>query len=370
MSTLATNAITDASGGNTTTINNYTPTESNMAGRNKIINGDMRIDQRNAGAAVTANASYPVDRWIVYSPAGSFSAQQSTSIIPESHTNSLGFTVVSAGSPSGAQGANLGQYIEGFNVSDLGWGSAAAKTVTVSFWVRASIAGTYCFAVQNNAADRSYVSEYTVSSANIWQQINITIAGDTTGTWLTTNGAGLKLWWDFNSGSDNSTGSADTWLAGSKKRTTNQTNLVGTSGATFYITGVQLEAGSVATPFEHRQYGQELALCQRYLPAYSGDTCFSGQAYSSSGIIVNVYFPVQTRVSPTGVTVSSVSNFTAWNAGTSVAGTPTAITFNRASKMTGTIEAYGYSNANLVAGYATSLVFGSGAQLLFTGCEL
>jgi len=246
---------------------------------NRIINGDMRIDQRNAGAAVTANASYPVDRWIVYSPAGSFSAQKSTSIIPESHTNSLGFTVVSAGSPSGGQGANLGQYIEGFNVSDLGWGSASAKTVTVSFWVRASIAGTYCFAVQNNAVDRSYVSEYTVSSANIWQQVNVTIAGDTTGTWLTTNGAGLKLWWDFNSGSDNSTGSADTWLAGGKKRTTNQTNLVGTSGATFYITGVQLEKGSTATDFEYVDYSRQLQMCQRY-------TTLIGNYSSSGGISV------------------------------------------------------------------------------------
>jgi hypothetical protein len=306
MSIIKVDAVVNESGGATATINGYTPTESNMAGRNRIINGDMKIDQRNAGAAVTANASYPVDRWIVYSPAGSFSAQKSTSIIPESHTNSLGFTVVSAGSPSGTQGANLGQYIEGFNVSDLGWGSAAAKTVTVSFWVRASIAGTYCFAVQNNAVDRSYVSEYTVSSANIWQQINITIAGDTTGTWLTTNGAGLKLWWDFNSGSDNSTGSADTWLAGSKKRTTNQTNLVGTSGATFYITGVQLEAGSVATPFERRFYGQELALCQRY---YQQIGSVTGVASQATAFVAAVQFFVPMRTTPT-VSATAVLSIT------------------------------------------------------------
>ena len=264
MSTLATNAITDASGGNTATINGYTPTESNMAGRNRIINGDMRIDQRNAGASVTANDGvYSLDRWLYNAwQAGKGTLQRST-IAPAGFINSLLFTSSSAYSVGAGETFDIQQRVEGLNVTDLAWGTASAASVTLSFWVRSSLTGTFGGALQNGAQNRSYVFSYTISAANTWEQKTITIAGDTSGTWLTTNGIGILLTINLGVGTTYS-GAAGSWVTGGKFTVTGQTSVVGTSGATWYITGVQLEAGSVATPFERRQYGQELALCQRY----------------------------------------------------------------------------------------------------------
>ena len=265
MSTLATNTITDASGGNTTTINGYTPTESNMAGRNRIINGDMRIDQRNAGASITQSTSnqFPVDRWLVAGDVASkFTAQQS-STAPAGFINSLLITSSSAYTVGASESFILTQYVEGLNVADFGWGTANATAITVSFWVRSSLTGTFGGVVRNSASNRSYPYSYTISAANTWEQKSITIAGDTSGTWLTTNGRGLNLTFSMGAGASAS-GTAGAWAGTSYVSATGAVSVVGTSGATFYITGVQLEAGSVATPFERRLYGQELQLAQRY----------------------------------------------------------------------------------------------------------
>jgi len=267
MSTLATNAITDASGGNTATINSYTPTESNMAGRNRIINGDMRIDQRNAGASVTpTTVSYTLDRWqAIVSVTSKFSVQQNAGAVtpPAGFTDYLGATSLSAYSVDATNTFALAQSIEGFNVSDLAWGTANAQPVTISFWVRSSLTGTFGGALRNSANDRSYPLSYTINAANTWEQKTITVAGDTSGTWLTTSSVGVQIIFGLGSGSTRS-GTAGAWASTNYTNATGATSVVGTSGATFYITGVQLEAGSVATPFERRQYGQELALCQRY----------------------------------------------------------------------------------------------------------
>ena len=300
MSTLATNAITDAAGGNTATINSYTPTESNMAGRNRIINGDMRIDQRNAGASTSVSAGatfYGVDRF-----AGFFGASatgcttQQASTAPAGFINSFKFAVGTGASSSSGQTAWIGQRIEGLNVADLGWGTANAKTVTLSFYVYASATGTYCVFLTNSAGDRSYVATYTISSANTWEQKTITIAGDTSGTWLTTSGLGVSVRWDLGSGSSYNTATTSAWQAGDYRNTSSQVNVIGTSSATFYITGVQLEAGSV-TPFERRLYGQELALCQRYYwRMYStGNRDMNGYAYSNALVLCQIYFPVTMR---------------------------------------------------------------------------
>jgi hypothetical protein len=155
------------------------------------------------------------------------------------------------------------QYIEGLNCADLGWGTANAQTVTLSFWVRSSLTGTFGGALTNSAANRSYPFSYTISAANTWEQKSVTIAGDTTGTWLTTNGIGISLRFGLGSGSTLS-GTAGAWAAGNFIQPTGSQSVVGTNGATFYITGVQLEVGTQATSFEYRQYQQELALCQRY----------------------------------------------------------------------------------------------------------
>jgi hypothetical protein len=267
MSTLATNAITDASGGNTATINGYTPTESNMAGRNRIINGDMRIDQRNAGASVTpTNETYVLDRWQSWlSDASKYSVQQNAGAItpPTGFSNYLGVTSLSAFDISTTSYFIQSHKIEGYNIADLAWGTADAKAVTLSFWVRSSLTGSFGGSIQNSAQNRSYPFSYTISTANTWTKLSITIAGETTGTWLSTNGIGATVWFGLGVRPSLS-GTAGSWASANYLSATGATSVVGTNGATFYITGVQLEAGSVATPFERRQYGQELALCQRY----------------------------------------------------------------------------------------------------------
>jgi hypothetical protein len=313
MSTLATNAITDAAGGNTATINSYTPTESNMAGRNRIINGDMRIDQRNAGASVTANDGvYSLDRWLYNAwQAGKGTLQRST-IAPAGFINSLLFTSSSAYSVGAGETFDIQQRVEGLNVTDLAWGTASAASVTLSFWVRSSLTGTFGGALQNGAQNRSYVFSYTISAANTWEQKTITIAGDTSGTWLTTNGIGILLTINLGVGTTYS-GVAGSWVTGGKFTVTDQTSVVGTSGATFYITGVQLEAGSVATPFERRLYGQELALCQRYFQKWDGATArkwaFNGMILGT-GDSYGVYFLRTTmRANPVLITSGTASDY-------------------------------------------------------------
>ena len=260
--------------------------------RNRIINGDMRIDQRNAGASITpSNAQYALDRWRCYlSQASKYSVQQNAGSVtpPSGYTNYLGVTSLSAYSVGAIDIFGIQQFIEGFNVADLGWGSANAKAVTLSFKVYSSLTGTFGGVLQNDGQDRSYPFTYTISSANTWTTISVTVAGDTSGTWLTTNGRGLTVWFNLGAGSTVS-GTAGAWAGSAFYSATGATSVVGTSGATFYITGVQLEEGSVATPFEHRQYGQELALCQRY-------------CYAQNKLVTNNYYAFGTAVATSSTT--------------------------------------------------------------------
>jgi len=303
MSLLKINSIVDVNGGSNASINGYTPTVSNMAGRNRIINGDMRIDQRNAGASVTGATQYSVDRWkIVCNPASKFSAQQNADAVtpPTGFTNYLGITSSSAYSVSSSEYQAFSQVVEGYNVADLGWGTANAKTITLSFWVRSSLTGTFGGSIRDSAGLRSYPFSYSISSANTWEKKAVVVTGDTTGTWLTTNGIGLVLYFGLGVGSTYS-GAAGAWAASNYLSTTGATSVVGTSGATWYITGVQLEEGSVATPFEHRQYGQELALCQRYYWAMT-QTVYAC-VYSTSNCMGQIWFPTTMRANPTVVSV-------------------------------------------------------------------
>jgi len=315
MSELKVNAITDASGGNTASINGATPTTDNTMGRNRIQNGDMRIDQRNAGASVTPAAgpanTYLLDRWAYgYSQNSKASIQQSTTA-PAGFTNSLLVTSLSAFSVAASDYFLINQPIEGFNFSDLAWGTASAKTVTISFWVRSSLTGTFGGSLRNSASDRSYAFTYTISSSNTWEQKSVTIAGDTTGTWVTNNGLGVRLTFGLGSGSSFS-GTAGAWAGANYQTATGATSVVGTNGATWYITGVQLEAGSVATSFERRHYGQELALCQRYYETFVNATIqgifydgYSNIAGQSMGI--NMPYKVTKRALPTVTSVGSWS---------------------------------------------------------------
>jgi hypothetical protein len=301
VSQLSVNTITNAAGGNTAQINGMTPTADSLQGfRNRIINGDMRIDQRNAGASVDlsgASFAYAVDRFAGYKQtAGASGTAQRTVVAPDGFNNSFAITVSTGATATGGEQNFIQHGIEGFNVADLGWGTAAAKAVTISFWVRSSLAGTYGFGVTNSAANRAYVASYTISAANTWEYKTVTIPGDTVGTWLTDNGMGIRLRFDYGSGPSVRI-TAGVWGSTFGNTVSAQANLVGTSGATFYITGVQLEAGSVATPFERRPYGTELALCQRYAQL---NTAAAGKANTGGGAGA-FYVPmmVQMRAAPT-----------------------------------------------------------------------
>ena len=284
--------------------------------RNRIINGAMTIDQRNAGASVTITdtsaVTYVLDRWFGYGSAASkFSIQQDAGAVtpPAGFTDYLGVTSLAATSVGSSDFYFIGQYLEGFNTADLGFGTANAKTVTLSFWVRSSLTGTFGGSLNNSAINRSYPFSYTISSANTWEQKSITITGDTTGTWLTTNGIGIRLWFSLGIGSTYS-GTAGAWAAGDFRSVTGATSVVGTNGATFYITGVQLEVGSFATTFERRPYGTELQLCQRYYYKTSSpdaSTYGSGIQYTTSVAILSLSFPVTMRTTPTALEQSGTA---------------------------------------------------------------
>jgi hypothetical protein len=284
--------------------------------KNRIINGDMRIDQRNAGASVTINTAaytFTMDRWGAYGQAtdGVYTVQRSTTA-PTGFVNSLLATVTTADASIGAsQFYILRHPIEGYNIADLNWGTANAATVTLSFWVRSSLTGTFSGSLTNGGYTRSYPFSYTISVANTWEQKSITIAGDTTGTWTTDNTAGINVYIDLGSGSSNK-GTAGAWTGSGLVGTTGSVNLIGTNGATFYITGVQLEVGTSATPFERRLYNQELANCQRYCQVLAGGGGARGAwgaLYASGatgGRVWNKHV-VTMRASPTLSGISSTS---------------------------------------------------------------
>jgi hypothetical protein len=273
---------------------------------NRIINGAMMIDQRNAGASVTpTDGQYTLDRWIAYrSQALKYSIQQNAGSVtpPVGFNNYLGATSLSAYSVVSGDYFAIQQRVEGFNFADMGWGNANAKTVTLSFQVYSSLTGTFGGALLNSADNRSYPFSYTVSSANTWTTISLTIAGDTTGTWVgATNGTGVKVTFSLGCGSTFS-GTANSWQTGAYFQPTGATSVVGTSGATFYITGVQLEKGSVATSFDYRPYGTELALCQRYCWVWSATSGYSwfamGSWVTTTRVLALAKFPVPMRGVP------------------------------------------------------------------------
>ena len=275
--------------------------------KNRIINGAMVIDQRNAGASVTnvSGAVYTLDRWAASgSQASKFTIQQNAASVtpPAGFRNYLGVTSSSAYTVGVGEAFDIRQMIEGYNAADLSWGTASAATVTLSFWVRSSLTGTFGGALGNSGLGRSYPFSYTISVANTWEQKSITIAGDTSGTWLTTNGIGIYLFFGLGVGTTLS-GTAGAWASAAYVSATGATSVVGTNGATFYITGVQLEKGSTATSFDYRPIGTELALCQRY---------FVGTGFGNMGICTNTTtswnmshtFPVAMRASPTLISYS------------------------------------------------------------------
>ena len=288
--------------------------------KNRIINGAMVIDQRNAGASVTpTETQYTLDRWQSrLSAASKYTVQQNAGSVtpPVGFTNYLGVTSSSAYSVSAGDYFAQQHNIEGYNIADLAWGTVNAKTITLSFWVRSSLTGTFGGCAENGSANRSYPFTYTISSANTWEQKSVTIAGDTSGTWNTTTSAGIVVFIGLGVGTTYS-GTAGSWSSNNYVSATGATSVVGTSGATFYITGVQLEQNTVATPFERRLYNQELANCQRYFSmsysygitpatasAYTGPIHYGVTSTSSGRNNCQFIFPVTMRANPT-VTIYS-----------------------------------------------------------------
>jgi hypothetical protein len=240
--------------------------------RNRIINGAMVIDQRNAGAAVTLNAGniYTVDRFRSGTngtwTSAVFAAQQNRGSVttPAGFNNYVGVATTTAdASPASGTTYDFVQWIEGFNIADLGWGTANAKTVTLSFQVYSNLTGTFGGNIQNSASNRNYTFSYSIPVANTWTQISVTIAGDTTGTWLTTNGSGLRVNFSLGAGSTY-LGTAGSWGSTAFSGVTGQQQICASTSNYLYLTGVQLEVGTQATSFEYRQFGTELILCQRY----------------------------------------------------------------------------------------------------------
>jgi len=273
--------------------------------RNRIINGAMVIDQRNAGASVsiTNAASYITDRWNAYSDLTNMTCQRTQSTVPVGFTYALGITVGTGASPTSGQISRLEQRIEGFNFADMYWGGANAQSVTLSFWVRTSVTGTHSGALVNSAGVRSYPFTFSVSSANTWEYKTVTVAGEQSGTWVTDNGTGCKVQFNLGTGSTY-LGTAGSWGTAPYFGATGSVQLAATSGATFYITGVQLEKGSTATSFDYRPYGTELALCQRY---YEIVRVSAGQYNAAAGntAVVSVPFKVSKRDTPTVVAIGA-----------------------------------------------------------------
>ena len=284
--------------------------------KNRIINGQMVLDQRNAGASVTISTSgvYALDRWKNRANGGgAFSVQQSATA-PAGFNTAVVYTVTTADS-SIAAGDNyyVLQEIEGYNVADLGFGTANAQTITMSFWVRSSVTGTYSVFLSNGTTyDRGYVATYTINVSNTYEYKTVTIAGDTTGTWGKTNGGGLTAGFNLGAGTTYQA-TAGAWGSAFVQATSGTTQWISNAGATFYITGVQLEKGSTATSFDYRPYGTELQLAQRYCQMIKGTTNFTkygvGVCTTTANVRIVIHLPVSMRITPSLTTTSTASNY-------------------------------------------------------------
>jgi hypothetical protein len=269
--------------------------------RNLIINGAMQVAQRGT-SSTPSNNEFTADRFQI-NFAGNFDYEQNGGSVtpPTGFTNYLALTATGTNTPTGNTTYSVRHNIEGYNISHLGFGTSDAKTITLSFWVRSDVTGTYAVVFRNEGTARSYVTTYTISSADTWEQKTITITGDTSGTWNATNGNGLAVWFTFGGG-NNYQGTTGSWVSADYRSVSGQANAVAASGNYFYLTGVQLEVGSLATPFEHRSYGEELALCQRYYEAGSARQNIRNPSIADNnpfGALVGTDFRVSKRAAPT-----------------------------------------------------------------------
>jgi hypothetical protein len=361
MSLVKANTYQDASGGSNAVFSGVASPPNSMGFRNRIINGNMVIDQRNAGASVTpASGQYLVDRFKAeHTAASKFSGQRVTTA-PAGFNNSLLLTSLSAYSVGSSDVFQVGQVVEGFNIADFGWGTADAKAATLSFWVRSSLTGTFGGVVIAGGGGYNLPVSYTISSANTWEYKTVSIPAPTTGSFGTSNDSGAILLWSLGCGTS-LLGTPGSWTASTIRGVTGQVNLVATNGATFYITGVQLEAGTNASAFEQIDYGRELMMCQRYCVLLDNDQCHVGAGvwYATTAAIYQMRLPVQMRAAPTLTNVSPTVAM--YINGAALTGTaPTINTVNNSS-----VEFYTpVSSGSTTAGYGTSARYTAGKSLL------
>jgi len=340
---------------------------SNFGFKNRIINGAMVIDQRNAGASLTVTGSssgFPVDRFRIDSPVGqSITGQQVTASL-SGFQNAFTYTAGTASTNTNDQ-SEIVQFIEGHNVADLQFGTANAQTLTVSFWAKSSLTGTFGLILENSANNRQYITSYSLPTANTFTYISKTIVGDTSGTWLYTNGRGIGIRWDMGAGATQSGAVTNAWGTSSLIGITagaGVVKLTQNTSATFTITGVQLEKGSTATSFDYRPYGTELALCQRYFQTTldigvavgatsSADaTLFCLARDSSNARVYASIFPTKMRSTPT-VTVYAENNATAGSITDDSTGS--AVT----GVSTGNIKQSGFAYCSKSSGLTTSTAY-------------
>ena len=341
-----------------------------LSNRNILINGGQTVDQRNSGSAITLTSShqYATDRFICRLGTSSSSTAQRVADAPDGLYNSVKITIGTGATPSAATATGYFAYkTEGIDTSHLSFGSSNAQTITLSFYVKSSLTGAFGVTVANDALNRSFPSSYTINSANTWERKSITVTGDTSGTWATTTAAAFYLLWDLGCGSDVK-GTANTW-AGSDFRggATGTINVCATSSATWQITGVQMEIGTEATPFEVRSFGNELERCQRYYFQLDGDASdrigVGGYAVGASEARMDVVFPCAMRAAPT-ISGTGTAQFDAntdsadWNC--------SALTIDEAP--TGIIMGLGIqiASSSMVAGQSGGFRFRSTGTLSFS----
>ena len=275
-----------------------------LSNRNVIINGGMTVSQRSGTTQTTVThdqTTYSVDRFAIFDKidgGNNFTYQQTTAPVPDGFSHALKINTAIADTSIGADNyAFFYQVIEGQNIQQANLGTSAAKQLTLSFHVYSNKTGTYTVGLVNYGGyNRTFLKEFTISSSGTWEKKTITFPAITDGTW-----DNVRLQWCLVGGADVQ-GAADTLLTSTKLATSNQVNFASTVNNSFHITGVQLEVGSVATDFEHRSFGQELALCQRYFYrlAEGASKCVGlGVNYTSSQMFCAVYFPVTMRATPT-----------------------------------------------------------------------
>ena len=348
--------------------------------KNRFINGDMRIDQRNAGAALTSvgvtAVNYPLDRTmflVLGSATGRTTCQRSTDA-PAGFTNSFYSTVTTAeASLSGFEGFAIQQKIEGFNISDFDYGLSTAKTTTTSFWVKSSVVGNYAYTLMNDAGTQAYTATYTINSANTWEYKTITIPGSTSGSWYKDNNTGLYCVWGLGGATNRTATSTNAWVSGpaggyTPTQAPGCVSWIANNGATFYITGIQLEVGSASTSFDFRHYQQELAMCQRYFvqfgaSANEGPSGFAGHWSTASVCRFPVACPVPMRTSPSVTFLNPTTAMSIYRPGTSQASPGSDISSEEIS-YSGFIVNGGTTSGTSTTGFATHLrCYGAGKIL-------